>query len=63
MLAPDAYQAIRIEKRENGVALATLACVVAHFTQVLLDSLLVGRWKAQDEASASGAGRANAEPA
>ena len=24
MLAPDAYQAIRIEKRENGVALATL---------------------------------------
>lgn len=36
-----------------GVALATLACVAAHFMQVILDSLLVTRWKEQDAERAS----------
>ena len=31
-----------------GVGLATLPCVLAHFTQVLLDSALVQRWQGRD---------------
>lgn len=34
-----------------GVGLATLPCVLAHFTQVLLDSALVRWWQARDAAA------------
>lgn len=32
-----------------GVGLATLPCMLAHFTQVLLDSLIIDRWQAADD--------------
>jgi hypothetical protein len=34
----------------SGVGLAMLACILAHFTQVILDSLLVDHWQHKDNA-------------
>jgi predicted Na+-dependent transporter len=36
-----------------GVGLATLPCVLAHFTQVIIDSLLVSRWQRLDTRAAA----------
>jgi hypothetical protein len=33
----------------SGVGLAMLACILAHFTQVILDSLLVDHWQHKDK--------------
>ena len=36
-----------------SVGLATLSCVLAHFTQVVMDSVLVRAWLGSDRAAAS----------
>lgn len=38
----------------SGVALATVASVLAHFTQVILDSVLVQWWQRRDRRQAAG---------